>query len=301
MTTNDTWVPFYARGSEAGAADFDCLFPGVPSWMRESLWNWLAEQLSTWVYSPHGGNGGYWDPDMAKIREVERICRVDSKWTGRGHDYSDRVKGLETLREALYSNDDAFLTAVDLYLSRNPDVDSIKAVQIILEDSSSKWRIGQINSRTGLVERVDETVQRAADELIRKGERPGKLLAEAWQHAFAMQRNPSSAYRCAVRAVEVAAAPVLTPRDPQPSLGKMITAFRDGMRKWRFAFTVDSAVDPKSVLLQMMQLLWTNDYARHVNADPAVPLNVGQEEAESAVILALTLINWFTSGAITQV
>jgi hypothetical protein len=51
----------------------------------------------------------------------------------------------------------------------------------------------------------------------------------------------------------------------------------------------------------MMQLLWTNDYARHINVDPNVPLNVTQEEAESAVVLALTLINWFASGSIAQV
>lgn len=298
MTTNDTWVPFYARASEAGASDFECLFPGVPPWMRESLWSWLTKHLSRWV---HSTRGGYSDPETAKIREIERICRVDSQWTGPGRDYSDRLDGLRALRNVLYSNEAAFLTAVDLHLSRGLQEADVKDLQVILEDSSSKWRIGRVGSRAGLVERVDDTVQRAADELISKGERPGKLLAEAWQHAFSMQRNPSSAYRCAVRAVEVAATSVLTPKDSQPSLGKMIAALRDGMPKWRFAFTVDSAVDPKNVLLQMMQLLWTNDYARHIHIDPSVPLNVSQEEAESAVVLALTLINWFASGAVAQV
>ena len=65
----------------------------------------------------------------------------------------------------------------------------------------------------------------------------------------------------------------------------MITALRDGKDKWNFAFTVDSTVNPKDVLLQMMQLLWTNEYSRHVDADPAVPLHVSQPEAESAVVL----------------
>ena len=97
---------------------------------------------------------------------------------------------------------------------------------------------------------MDDTVQLSADEVIAKGKCSGKLLAEAWQHAFSMQRNPSVAYRCAVRAVEVAAAPILTPKDSAPSPGKMITAFRDGMPKWHFAFTVDSTVGPKVVLLQ---------------------------------------------------
>lgn len=301
MTTSDTWVPFYARASEAGASDFECLFPGVPPWMRESLWAWLKVRLSDWVHSSTSRQGGYFSPNASRIREIERICRVDSRWTGSGADHSDRYRGLEALRDVLYSNETAFLTAVDFYLSKNPQAQPVQELSTVLEDSSSKWRVGHIGSRQGLVERVDETVQRSADEIIRKGDRHGRLLAEAWQHAFSMQRNPSSAYRCAVRAVEVAAAPVLTPKDPAPSLGKMITALRDGMAKWRFAFTVDSAVDPKGVLLQMMQLLWTNDYARHINVDPNVPLNVSQEEAESAVVLALTLINWFASGAIARV
>ena len=301
MTSNDTWVPFYARTSEEGASNFECLFPGVPAWMRESLWAWLSERLSRWVVSSSSARRGYWDPDSAKIREIERICRIDSGWIGLGTDYTDRCEGLRSLRSVLYKNDQAFLTAVDFCLSHGLPADKAKELQVTLEDSSSKWKAGQVGSRPGLVERVDGTVQQAADAIIGKGERYGKLLAEAWQHAFSMQRNPSSAYRCVVRAVEVAAAPVLTPKDPAPSLGKMITAFRDGGKKWRFAFTVDSQVDPKGVLLQMMQLLWTNDYARHINVDPSVPLNVSQEEAESAVILALTLINWFVSGAVSPI
>jgi hypothetical protein len=269
--------------------------------MRESLWSWLGERLSDWVHSPSGRNRGYWDPVTPRIREIERVCRVDSQWTGAGDSFSDRRDGLNDLRTALYSNQTAFLTAVDFHLSKNLPPDKVQELSVVLEDSSSKWRAGSVGIRRGLVERVDDTVQRSADEVIAKGERSGKLLTEAWQHAFSMQRNPSAAYRCAVRAVEVAAAPILTPKDPTPSLGKMITALRDGMPKWRFAFTVDSTVDPKAVLLQMMQLLWTNDYARHINVDQNVPLNVTQEEAESAVVLALTLINWFASGAVARV
>lgn len=300
VSASDIWMPFYARTSETGASEFECLFPGVPSWMRESLWGWLKPHLSKYMHSARTGDG-YWDPVPDKIREIERICRIDSQWVGSGRDYSDRLKGIEALRAVLYKDETAFLTAVDFQLSRATNATLGKELQIILEDSSSKWRVGVVQSRAGLVERVDDTVQRAADDLVSRGGRPGNLLAEAWQYAFSMQRNPSSAYRCAVRAVESAAAPILTPTDPQPSLGKMSTALRDGMAKWRFAFTVDSKVDPKNVLLQMMQLLWTNDYARHINADPSVPLNVSQEEAESAVVLALTLTNWFLSGAVTHV
>lgn len=300
MSADDRWVPFYARETEAGASAFDSLFPGVPAWMRESLWTWLSERLSHLKGSPSRG-GAYWDPDPELIREIERVCRVDSGWDGSAESFSSRRDGLRSLRAALYKDDTAFLTAVDFQLSQCVIAEVIQELERLLGDSSSKWRVGQIDSHFALVERVDKTVQQVAERTASSTGRSGRLLAEAWQHAFSMQRNPSSAYRCAVRAVEAAAAPIFTPTDPQPSLGKMSAALRDGMTKWRFAFTVDSKVNPKEVLLGMMQLLWTNDYARHIDADPDVPLNVSQQEAESAVILALTLINWFTSGAVARV
>jgi hypothetical protein len=299
MTAEEPWVPLYARMSEVAASDFARLHPGVPEWMRESLWEWLRRQLCTYVY--RGGRQGYWDPNTLRIRETERICRIEVGWDGAGGDFTDRCAGLEALRSVLYTDDVKFLSAVDFYLGKVDDPEDAGKLQVILNESASAWRVGQLGSRLALVERIDETVQRAAEETAKQGTRAGQLLSDAWYQAFSMHRDPSAAYRCAVRAVEAAAGPILTPKDPRPSLGKMIPALRDGMQKWNFSFTVDSGVDPKSVLVQMMQLIWTNEYSRHVDVDPAVPLHVSQEEAESAVVLALTLVNWFTSGAISRV
>jgi hypothetical protein len=294
VSTEVPRVPLYARMNDSGAAEFAQLYPGVPTWLRESLWEWLRERLCTLV-GRHPNQ--YWDPSTTAIRELERLCRIDIGWPGPGSDFSDRRKGLEALRDALYSDAVTFLTAVDLWLPR-VSVAPRGELQLILQDAASEWRVGELDSQPALVQRIDSTVQQAAEDLARQGTRAGSLLADAWRHAFSMQRDPSASYRCSVRAVEAAAGPVLTPSDPRPSLGKMIHALRDGMSKWNFAFTIDSAVEPKRVLLEMMQLIWTNEYSRHVDADPTTPLHVSQEEAESAVVLGLTLVNWFSSGAI---
>jgi hypothetical protein len=297
VTSESQRVPLYARMTEAGASEFARLHSGIPAWMRESLWEWLRQRLCKYVGTYPDQ---YWDPRVAAIREIERLCRLDSGWSGSGNDFSDRTNGLEALRRVLYENEVAFLTAVDLWLPRTDDSSHME-LEIILLDAASEWRVGEFESQSALVKRIDETVQRAAEVLARQGTRAGNLLSDAWRHAFSMQRDASASYRCSVRAVEAAAGPILTPDDPRPSLGKMIAALRDGMSKWTFTFTIDSAVEPKKVLLEMMQLLWTNEYSRHVDADPTSPLHVSQEEAESAVVLALTLVNWFTSGAITRI
>ncbi|MFJ4469184.1 hypothetical protein ACIP2X_17055 [Streptomyces sp. NPDC089424] len=223
---------------------------------------------------------------------MERIMRISAGWGGNGKDHADRIKGLASLKNALYENEEAFLGAVDLALSDlNPDDKACNALEHELEEATSAWRVGLVAGKPGLVERIDPTVQLAAETTGTLDARAGRLLADAWKHAFSMNRDPSAAYRYAVRAVEAAAAPVISPKDSIPTLGKMITAFRDKPEKWNFAFKVDSAADPKQVLLGMMQILWTNEYTRHVDPDIQAPLHVSQAEAESAVVLALTLVN----------
>lgn len=297
--TRDEWVPFAARRSESSLKEFTRLADGIPSWLRESLWEWLSRQMHKRAHSNPGG--WYSTPNEEKIRKAERILRVSSGWTGDGKLHAERVSGLAKFRQAIYQNDEAFLGAVDLALSElDPGDKECVSLEKILEEGTSAWRVGLVSERPGLVERIDATVQLAAETTGVLEPRAGRLLADAWKHAFSMNRDPSAAYRCAVRAVEAAAAPVISPNDTIPTLGKMISAFRSKPEKWKFSFKVDSAADPKGVLLGMIQILWTNEYSRHVDPDIATPLHVSQEEAESAVVLALTLVNWFISGAISR-
>ncbi|MFZ3558197.1 hypothetical protein [Streptomyces sp. BH055] len=301
--TNVEWKPFSARHTEEGMANFTRLNEGVPEWLRESLWRWLSARLHRYVKETVSRGfkiAGHHTPSTEKIRRAERVARVSAEWQGNGRTDDDRKRGLGALRAILYKNDEAFLTVVDLELSElNLDSPECDLLERVLEESSSAWRVGKVVDRPGLVARIDRTVQVAAEGAELLDARAGRLLADAWKCAFSMNRDPSSSYRYAVRAVEAAAAPVLSPRDSIPTLGKMISALRDKPEKWNFSFKVDSAVDPKVVLLSMLQMLWTNEYTRHVDPDINAPLHVSQKEAESAVVLALTLVNWFASGAIS--
>ncbi|MFJ2568294.1 hypothetical protein ACIO02_36160 [Streptomyces sp. NPDC087568] len=297
-TTSDEWRPFSARRGGVQLEEFTRLSDGVPEWLRESLWSWLAPKMHS-IYRTEGNRKPYSSPDPMKIHRAERILRISSGWNGTGFDHANRISGLASFRAALYKNPDAFLGAVDLALSElEPGSTECRSLESVLEEAASAWRVGLVAGKPGLVERIDATVQLAAESTATLDARAGRLLADAWKHAFSMQRDPSAAYRYAVRAVEAAAAPVISPKDTLPTLGKMISAFRDKPEKWNFAFKVDSAADPKTVVVGMMQILWTNEYTRHVDPDVQAPLHVSQEEAESAVVLALSLVNWFASGAI---
>jgi hypothetical protein len=63
--------------------------------------------------------------------------------------------------------------------------------------------------------------------------------------------------------------------------------------------------DPRAkthdILLGMLRMLWVGQYDRHGGL-PVSPLpdDVTQDEAEAAVMLAVTLVGWFETGKVQQ-
>ena len=53
-------------------------------------------------------------------------------------------------------------------------------------------------------------------------------------------------------------------------------------------------------LLMMTRLLWKTQHDRHGSDDEETPLHVAQGKAEAAVHLAITLVQWFRSGAVAR-
>lgn len=182
------------------------------------------------------------------------------------------------------------MDAVDYASAHFSNDEQRVALGVLLEQGRSAWRVGPGGQ---LVERIVPAVEQAAEQQFGRG-RAGQLLLEAWLAAYGTSRNPSHAYRLAVRAVEAASIPTVLPKDPSATLGKVIAALRGAPAKWRLTFAVDAKVVPFEVLVSMLQMLWTNQYDRHVTENS--PLQVGQAEAEAAVVLALTLVQWFADG-----
>ena len=53
------------------------------------------------------------------------------------------------------------------------------------------------------------------------------------------------------------------------------------------------------ILADMLDLVWKGQRDRHGDPDPHAPLSVTQEQAEAAVQLAVTVVQWFTAGVVT--
>ena len=215
---------------------------------------------------------------------------------------------LRRLLDLLAKNDSLLLGALDVALEWCPDPPKTQAelqrpaaLMKALSQGQSAWQVAYLGeSGFGLERCVDATVTTAAEDTISIAGRAGQHLAAAWAKAYRRPLSSSESYREAVRAVEVAAIPIVVPEDPKATLGKIIGAIRDAPQKWNFVLSPSDGVIAVGVVRQMLELLWKSQLDRHGTTDETMPLEVSIEEARAAVHLATTLVQWFASGAVER-
>lgn len=272
-----------AMGQEAEPTG--TLYEGVPPWLREAVYEWLRRE-GQW-----GGSG-----IVAQVRAFDQLRRAQVP-------VADVLKiegwgGVENYWEP--SND--LLPFVDYMVwqcwERRTPRDAQRRCDWLEEQllrSGSSWTIGTRDGFPGLERRMPLGIQEAADHTMVTAGDAGQRLSEAWHAAFGVNPDPWKAYSKAVLAVEDAALPVVSPKDKDRTLGKAIAAIRD--QGWTLPTPKPDERTPTSeVLRHMLGMLWYGHGERHGGAvDPGA--GISQEDAEVAVLLAVPLVQWFTSGA----
>ena len=130
-------------------------------------------------------------------------------------------------------------------------------------------------------------------------DRPADYLKGAWHKAWGRDPDPSGAYREAVRAVEAAYAPIVSPKNELATLGTIIRDIRNKPSKFSVRLQADEPEQNVGRLLSTLELLWKSQLDRHGSPDEEVPLNVSLEEAQDAVALATTLVHLAQQGGFT--
>jgi len=131
--------------------------------------------------------------------------------------------------------------------------------------------------------------------------RAGEHLARAWVATYGRTGNPSEGYRESIKAVEAAAKPVVSPANDRATLGTVIADIRNDPTKWTIDLHSPTPTDQMPQVQGMLELLWKGQSNRDGTPDADAPLSVTQEQAEAALHLAMTLVQWFTSGVVTRV
>jgi hypothetical protein len=188
---------------------------------------------------------------------------------------------------------------IDFLLSRlQLDASPVAKLEDLLLESGSGWSTGVRAGRPGLVPRLPEGVVDAAAAVVQYGD-AGRRLAEAWAATFGIDPDPSNGYRLAVVAVEHAAIPVVPTGKAEPTLGDVIRTIERAT--WKLPHLREHDLAPShDVLVAMLRMLWRGHHDRHGGPSAVGVPAVTQDEAESAVLLAVTLVAWFETGKVQE-
>jgi hypothetical protein len=274
--------------------------------MENSLSAWQQEVLEIALEDDEGAPGS-----LRRFHKIERELRTILRQPNRS-DPSALAMAVRThfrVKDSELKLTDYLLSKADLDVAggwsgieeKLDDPEHIVGrLEILLKSSSSKWTVGiRSAGKLGLVQRVPEGVQSAVDGTISSSGHAGIRLSEAWAAAFGIAPDPSRAYALAVKAVEDAAIPVVSPNDTMATLGKINSQMRK-TGEWGLPLArEDEFATTSATLLSMMKMLWAGQADRH-GGNPDATLVITQEAAEVAVLTATTLVHWFTSGAVTR-
>lgn len=287
--TDVVWRPLGFEGDEA--ATYDALHDGVPPWMAESFWEWMRKQFLYWNRGSGYNSSGFHTFVPALLRDVERVCRLRVGYNG-----TSATDGPRLVRDALTKQGNE-LRVADYLLSRG-DSKVPDTLDKVLLESGSAWKVGDRAGKPGLVRRVPLGVQTNADEVMASAGTAGVKLAQAWERAFGVSPDPTGAYALAVRAVEDASIPVVVPKQSGATLGHVIGQLNsDG--DWSLPLTrEDQNATTASIVLAQCRALWKGHHDRH-GGGSGLP-SVTQDEAETAVSLAVSLVQWFASGMVAR-
>ena len=282
------------RSRLAGKLPNNALHLDVPLHLDTALRQWLADAEDT-------------DLDDQPVLDV-RVCLrlgITPAPPGGGRGGLSALLHVDLL-EVIDATLDQLVPSVTLYgdLLQFPDGSNgdharklLQRLDHILELGSSAYRVAE--SGRQLEHRLDPTVTAATTyTIVTTGPTAGELLSDAWDQAYGLHPDPTTAYRQAVRAVEEVAGPLVLPNSARPTLGTIRDHLRDGGHKWRFVLVDKDGADAVDPLVVMLDRLWTGQVSRHGGGRNS--RDQTQAEAEAAVHLAATLVQLLTSGALTH-
>jgi len=278
-----SWYPLNVR--ESGDYDtYDALSEGVPEWIRAALVARVVKYL---------GSKDVRFPDVDLVRRCGAAVRVVLP----EGNFNSELRNW--LMQRAIGDPWVFLAIVDWMVADCNSNGLRSNIDEILTSGNAAWTVGEWgDGHVGLVRRVDATVTAAAAHVISAKTAASQHLAKAWQAAYGVDGDPSKAYSDAVKAVEFAAIPAVSPKDTGATLGKVLGQIRaDG--DWIVPLTRESSPGQVAgALVAMLEALWVGQSDRHGSA--LTPITITPQAAQAAVLMATTLVQWFQSGAVQR-
>lgn len=295
-----SWVPF---GMEEGKPSV--LVDGVPDYMKKSLIDWMMQAELLLCCGGTSIYGEKWldeDTRYELIKEFDRRTRQESHLCDVApNKYFEEsmnadLIGLQYTDFLLMKLDEDMRDEQCIFPSSEEFHSHIQNLDTILEESGSKWRVGERNSICGLEKRVDPAMQQMVDNAMDSSSGYGQQLSEAWHYMFGREPNYSAAYAAAIKAVESIALPMVEPNNKDSTLSKASRVMRD--QHWEFQIEAREENNvPGGVIQLLMSGLMNSQPDRHGGPDSGV---VSKEKAQAAVYSAVFLIQCFKAGLVRR-
>jgi hypothetical protein len=204
--------------------------------------------------------------------------------------YVNRLDGRSWPGFVASLSDDELLDMLD-WVSYKGTRDIRELTTDLLETAGSAWTLGERNGESGLVRRMPKGVQSAVEVVLRDAS-AGAILSEAWSAAYGRTPDPEEAYEKAIKAIEQIAAPIVSPQNGKATLGTIIRDMKS-QQNWSLNLPSKKAL----VITDLVEVLWTGQESRHGGNGYRQPT---QSEAETAVTLAVALLQLFVSGSVAR-
>ena len=167
-----------------------------------------------------------------------------------------------------------------------------KLIQLF-DDSGSAWAVDC--DGCGLIERVSREERDAYDAATEKDDDATEYLRAGWKAAWGVSLSSDLAHENAVKALEALFRPVVTPKELDATLGKIISCLEDKPSKWRARLedrrspeggrrTDDAGV---RFVANALRTVFQSDY-RHAAAEGS-PSHT-EEDGRDAITIAVAII-----------
>ncbi|GAA1659526.1 hypothetical protein [Microbacterium flavum] len=260
----------------------------IPASLRAPVLAWIRMQLRP--------TGAYAHIDMSRVHDLQSALQIDFRLQKR---YVEADDMLSTITQ---KGDQFIARVVDYFLSyyttdhlgRAPsEVDSLRRH---FDNAASSAEIALQNGVFRLRRRTTDGIEELAEASAQSTSvLAGQHLRKGWVEAYALSPNTSLVMSEAIKAVEAAAHPVVSPKATKVRLGMITQAIKD-QTGWTLAFPNrdDGHPDHKAVLVGMLETLIVAQADRHGGASPSVL------EAQGHVQLASILVQWFSTGVVRR-
>lgn len=289
------WHPLHVRGT-AASEKYDTLSEGIPRYLEQSVWRWLMDRAA--------------EGRMDLVYRTERVLRtslhdglpltnpqiiLETYWGSSSDD--QRLELLDFLLHDMYERGSKFME--EGYDEEGIALaEAIGSLETMFAQAGSAWRIAD-GPECGLVRRVSETTQAQADAAATPDTDAARMIGKAWHLCYKYGPDYDNSYRLAVLAVEAASLPLMLGSDQKGTLGKVINHLKDTLDLWTVGELDAQESRSSDMLLAMLKTLWQNQQ-RHAGVDGTIR-NVSQLEAESALNLAVTLVQLFSAELVRRV